>query len=64
LRLLEDGLGLELGELVAAYGDHLVVACYVHGSDHRVWYRLADQNFMSGQDLVLAPLSDGSPPPC
>jgi hypothetical protein len=46
------------------YGDHLLVTCYVRDSNHGIWYRLADQNFMSKKDLVPVPLSDGSPPPC
>jgi len=46
------------------YGDHMTVTCYVQGSDKRIWYRLADQNFISEKDLVLAPLAEGSPPEC
>jgi hypothetical protein len=47
-----------------SYGDHVQVKCYVRGKNGSTWYQLADDNFMSDQDLAPAPLSRGDPPEC
>jgi hypothetical protein len=46
------------------YGAHVAVTCVTLGSDKRLWYRLEDHNFLSMEDVHLAPLGKDLPPVC
>lgn len=46
------------------YGEHVWVRCGAIGYDDKVWYALSNGNFMPGDELVPAALTDEEPPSC